>query len=248
MDENVGRVVVSVGTKGSGKTKKLISLYEEMKSDGLRVAVFKPFMSHEVEEADCVRARDGRKAPAISVDFLDEIPRIADEESLQAILVDEIQFFEDFEPYKILEGLAMSGIEVYVFGLDVTSDNVTCENIGHILAHADEVHKLRIPCVQCGEEARISKFVGEQKEGVVQLRDHDDYAPYCRACFYGWKEKLEQMKKKVSLTVDSKDFFFICDIDIDRIRELGYEPEKISEELLSLESVVEFIAKMKKVE
>lgn len=245
MDENIGRISIYVGAKGCGKTKKLINLYEEMKRDGLKVAIFKPFIAIEGEN-EFVHARDGRKAPAIAIDYLDEIPNIANEERLQAILIDEIQFFDDGEPHKLLEGMAMAGMEVYVFGLDVDPDNNTFSDVGDILAHADEVHKLRIPCVKCGEEARISKFVGGVKEGIVQVGDLDDYEPHCRVCYFGWHKQLEKLKKTVSITLSGNDFLFTGDFDIDRIRELGYSPETLAEELKTVETVMDFIVKMKK--
>jgi thymidine kinase len=231
---------------GCGKTKKLINLYEEMKRDGLKVAIFKPFIAREGED-EFVHTRDGRRAPAIAINYLDEIANIADEERLQAILIDEIQFFDDGEPYKLLEGMAMLGMEVYVFGLDVDSDNNTFSNVGDILAHADEVHKLRTPCVKCGEEARISKFVGELKEGIVQVGDLDDYEPHCRACYFGWHKQLEKLNKTVSITLGGNDFLFTGDFDIDRIRKLGYLPETLAEELNTVEKIMDFIIKLKKV-
>lgn len=249
MDVNIGRLVVTVGAMGSGKTKKLIDLYEEMVGDGIKAAIFKPFIAREGEDDEFVHARDGRKAPAIAIDYLDEIPLIADSERLQAILVDETQFFdEDEDGFRVLEGLAMGGLEVYVFGLDVDSENNTFGYIGDILAHADEVHKLRTACVKCGEEARISKFVGESKEGVVQVGDLDDYAPHCRSCYHGWKERLEQLNKTARITVGRNDFLFTCDIEIDRITEMGYDLETLGEKLQTVDEILEFISKLKKAE
>lgn len=246
--ENIGRVVTYVGVMGSGKTKKLISLYEEIKNDGLRVAVFKPFIARKGEGDGFVYARDGRMAPALAINFLDEIPAIVDQERLDAILIDEVQFFDDEEPQKLLEGLALAGLEIYVFGLDVTSDNETFGSIGDILAHSDEVHKLRAPCVKCGEEARISKFMGGKKGGVVQVGDLGDYEPHCRACHYGWHERLERYRKTMKLTLGGNDFFFTCEVETDRIRELGYDPDTIVAELTAMDKIVEFIGKLKKVE
>jgi thymidine kinase len=246
--ENIGRLIAYVGAMGCGKTKKVIDLYEEMVADGLKVAIFKPFIAREGEDDEFVHARNGRKAPAIAIDYLDEIPLIADEERLQAILVDEVQFFEDEDAHKILEGIAMTGIEVYVFGLDVTSDNVTFGSVGEILAHADEVHKLRTACVKCGEEARISKFVGESKGDVVQVGDLDDYAPHCRSCYFGWKERLAHLKRTAQITLGGKDFYFSCDVDVERIKELGYDLSTIMQELNTIEKIMGFIAKIKKEE
>lgn len=227
MDSNIGRLVAYVGAMGSGKTKKLIELYEEMLAEGLRVKVFKPSTSREGEEDEFVYARNGKKAPATVIDYLDEIPFIAEEEQLQAILIDEIQFFEDDESEKLLEGMAMAGLEVYVFGLDVDSDNNTFGNIGNILAHADEVYKLHTSCVKCGEEARISKYMKGEKDSVIQPGDLDDYLPHCRACYYGWADKLKKTQDIVGITLSGEGFYFACNLNRGQIEQAGYSLEDI---------------------
>ncbi|MFF2889448.1 hypothetical protein [Paenibacillus sp. NPDC057967] len=248
METNIGRLVVYVGAMGSGKTKKLIDLYDEMVSDGIRVAIFKPFLACEGEDNEFVRTKDGRKAPAIAVDYLYEISSISNSERLQAIMVDEAQFFDEEEyGFQILEGLAMGGLEVYVFGLDVDSENHTFGHMGDILAHADEVNKLRATCVKCGEEARISKYVGESKGEGVQVGGVDDYTPQCRSCYHGWKERMEQARNKVEITIRRNDFFFVCSVEADRLLEMGYEVESIKDRLQSMDEVITFLAELKKV-
>lgn len=247
METNIGRLIVYVGSVRSGKTKKLIDLYEEMMDDGVKVAVFKPFISSEREDDEFVHSREGDIAPAIAVKYLSEIPAIVELEGLEAILVDETQLFNQEEDgFIIFEGLAMIGLEVYLFGLDVDSENNTFGCIGDILAHADEVHKLRTPCVKCGEEARISKFVGAVKSDVTQKVDPVDYAPYCRFCYHGWNDRLEELRKTAQITVGGNGFLFTCDIAIERIMEKGYDIETLEDNLQTVDQILEFISKLKK--
>ncbi|MEK3702695.1 hypothetical protein MKY87_01105 [Paenibacillus sp. FSL R7-0198] len=247
METNIGRLIAFVGSVRSGKTKKLIDLYEEMMGDGVKVAVFKPFISSEREGDEFVRSREGDKAPARAVKYLSEIPAIVESERLEAILVDETQLFNQEEDgFIILEGLAMGGLEVYLFGLDVDSENNTFRYIGDILAHADEVHKLRTSCIKCGEEARVSKFVGIVKSDVIPNGEPDDYAPYCRFCYHGWNDRLEELRKTAQITVGGDGFFFTCDIEIERIMEIGYDIETLEDNLRTVDKILEFISKLKK--
>lgn len=245
MAKTFGRVVGYFGPMGSGKTKQLISLYKEMVEEGLKVQIFKPFLAREGEQDAYVHARNGEKAPATVIDYMDEIPAIAEQLQLDAVLIDEIQFFDDEYPEMIVDGMAMAGVEVYLFGLDVTSENETFGVVGELMAHADQVEKLHAPCVKCGEPARISKFVGEAKEGVIQVGDLDEYQPHCRSCYYGWEEHKDSLYTHANITLGGSDFQFTGQFELARMAELGYSPETIIQELDTMEKIIDFILKMK---
>lgn len=243
----VGKLVAYVGAMGAGKTKKLIELFEEMSGEGMKVKVFKPFIGREDEDDDKVYARNGKTAPATMVDYLMEVAEIAQEEELDAILIDEIQFFEDDEPEKILEGMAMAGLEVYVFGLDVTSENETFGAVGDILAHADEVHKLHATCYVCGEDARISKFMKGEKTEDIQVGDLGDYEPHCRSCYYGFEDHLRKLANTAIVTLSGKGFYFSAELDKQKLLEAGYDQNTLLE-VNNLSDVLKLIEQMQKTE
>src|SRR5690606_38805992 len=84
-----------------------------------------------------------------------------------------------------------------VFGLDVTSDDVTFGLVGDILTHADEVVKLKAKCSRCGNEARISHYKGnKEKSNNVKVGDLDVYEPLCRECFYVEEQKINDLLEK----------------------------------------------------
>ncbi|ALA07150.1 putative tydmidine kinase [Brevibacillus phage SecTim467] len=252
--ENAGRLIAYVGAMGSGKTKKLIELYEEMKADGMRVAIFKPFISRGGEDDEFVYARNGKKAPAITIECLYEIPAIVDKEQLQSVLIDEIQFFEAEDSEKmlevtdVLEALAMAGLEVYVYGLDVDSDNMTFGNIGNILAHADEVHKLQTYCVKCGEEARVSKYMKGMKDSVIQTGDLGDYQPHCRSCYYDWEDRLKEIENTATISLDGGNFHFSIQVSREKLDELGLNTGSISDKLQTVDDVLKLLAIISKEE
>lgn len=196
MANTVGKIIAYVGTMNAGKTKKLVSVYSKLIADGKHVAVFKH--ANDVERGghiDKVVARNGDSAPAIPINSLSEILLYETDKMFDAILIDEIQFFDDEFTLETLEGAALVGIEVYVFGLDVTSDLRTFSKVGDILARADEVHKLKSRCHKCGAPARVSEFVGGKKTGDVLVGDLDSYQPTCRPCFYNEAPKQVRPKK-----------------------------------------------------
>lgn len=182
---DVGKVIAYVGTMGAGKTKKLVSLYNRLSEQGKHVVIFKHRNDIERDgHDDTVIARNGDSAPATAISSLAEILLYESERLFDAIFIDEIQFFNDEFTIETLEGAALVGIDVYVFGLDVTSDLKAFGKMGEILARADEVHKLKSKCHRCGQPARVSEFLGDKKTGEVHVGDLDEYQPSCRSCFY----------------------------------------------------------------
>lgn len=207
-----GKIVAYVGTMGAGKTKKLCSLYKKLSEEGKQVIVFKHL--NDVERGgheDMVVARNGDSAPAVAIDSLAEILLYETERLFDAILIDEIQFFDDEFTIEVLEGAAFVGVDVYVFGLDVTSEMKTFGLMGEVLSRADEVKKLKSKCHKCGSPARISEYIGDdEKDCAVKVGDLDEYAPTCRQCFYSEpkREKKKEEPKKVEEQVEDKFYEF----------------------------------------
>lgn len=193
-----GRVTAHVGTMGAGKTKKLVALYNRLTNEGKHVIVFKHY--NDVQRggsADSVVARNGDTAPATAITSLAEILLYETERLFDAILIDEIQFFTDESTIEVIEAAAMVGVEVHVFGLDVTSDFESFGLMGEILARADEVKKLRCKCGKCGAPSRVSAYFGhEKKEGEVKVGDLDEYIPLCRECYYAKADNVTKADVK----------------------------------------------------
>lgn len=200
-----GKLYAYVGTMGSGKSKKLCSLYKKLIEEGKHVIVFKHF--NDVKrggQIDKVVSRNGDTAPAVSIESLAEILMYETNKLFDAILIDEIQFFDDEFTLEVIEGAVLVGVDVHVFGLDVTSDFQTFGLVGHILARADEVKKIKSKCHECGRPARVSEYKGkEEKEGTVKVGDLGDYVPTCRKCFYS----TEESKTIKSPTIEEDKFY-----------------------------------------
>lgn len=184
-----GRLVTIVGVMGSGKTERLIEIYNTCKDLGMEVSVFKPALDTRSEPFE-VKDRSGTSIPAIPIEEIDDL--VIYEDSLgQAVFIDEVQFFNQDNVVESIESILVKGLNVYCFGLDLTSEGKTFGKMGEILANSDEVIKLEIKCTYCNNSARVSQYKGEDKKEDVKVGDLDSYEPVCRSCFYGIEDMQE---------------------------------------------------------
>jgi thymidine kinase len=185
-----GRLTTIVGVMGSGKTETLINLYKKFINEGYNVKIFKPLKDTRTDKY-IVRSRSGATAPATSVQTIMDIHD--NEGYLQdIILIDEIQFFDEPDVVDSLLSLCLLGIDVYCFGLDLTSEGKTFGKVGDIMAQSHDVVKLECPCAMCGGPARISHYKGNDKHGDIKVGDLDVYEPLCRDCYHMVKDGFEK--------------------------------------------------------
>lgn len=231
---NSGKLFAYVGTMGAGKSKRLCSLYHKLTNEGKHVIAFKH--ANDVQRGgheDRIVARNGDSVPAVTIESLSEVLLYETEKLFDAILIDEIQFFDDEYTLEVIEGALLVGVDVHVFGLDVTSEFRTFGLMGHILARADEVKKLKTKCHKCGAPARVSAYVGEDsKESAVKVGDLDVYEPTCRACFYDrFKEENQQSKEDKFYEFHLKSDGFGLDLGVfeSDLKRAGYTVEQVKD-------------------
>ncbi|MHA7966997.1 hypothetical protein ACX93W_23050 [Paenibacillus sp. CAU 1782] len=201
MKTNMGRLVVYVGAAGSRENKKLTDLYERLISVGNQLAVFQPF--EEGKSLEFVEAEDGRRVPAIAIDYLDEILFMEEAQCLQAILVKDIHFFDkESNGFKVLEELMGRGTEVYVFGLNREPETNMYGLMGDIIVNADEIHQLHTFSVANSREARSIKPLAKSSTGGGNRPGKlGAYTSYCRSYFNIWRKRLKQLQNTVQITV-----------------------------------------------
>ena len=188
---NKGSITSIVGAMGCGKTDRLVRLYQSYVKEGYDVAIFKP--KRDTRSADDrVVSRSMRSAPAVAIDLLDDI-YFLDEgyDTYDAIMIDEIQFFGEEGAVDTLNSLALLGIEVFVFGLDLTSEGKVFGKVGEILAHSHQVLKLEGKCERCENPARVTNYNGN-KDNDVKVGDIGEYEPLCINCYYMDEHNLEE--------------------------------------------------------
>lgn len=187
---SIGQLITTVGAMGSGKTEKLIHTFKTLENSGERVKVFKP--SKDTRVGSCVvESRVGATAPAISIDRVSDIYRYHTANSYGAVLIDEIQFFNEPNLINSLVALLLNGVDVYCYGLELTSEGEVFGLMGNVMAHSDEVIKLKGKCSMCGKKATMTSYSGSDKQGEVKVGDLDEYKPMCRECYYDEIDDVE---------------------------------------------------------
>ncbi|OMQ06795.1 hypothetical protein BXO87_01960 [Bacillus sp. GZB] len=230
-----GNLVTTVGVMGSGKTKKLIQLYRELKKSGLEVKIFKP--TKDIRSGNFnVESRDGDMAPAQPIQNIKDIFEYGGD-TQQAILIDEIQFFDQTDLVHSLVSVCLLGIDVYCFGLDLTSDGTTFGLVGDVMAKSDEVIKLKGACARCGSPARVTRYKGQDKTTDIRIGDLDVYEPVCMGCFYssdvkGMKSSDNDFKDPLyafKVTDGESGFSMELQVKKSRLMKAGYTYEDVAD-------------------
>ena len=226
-----GSITTIVGAMAAGKTEKLIETYREAKEKGLNVSVFKPLMDSR-SQVDRVESRNGNTAPATAIDSLMDIVYNEDEENpYDIVLIDESQFFLDPKDLHVLEGMAIVGIDVYLFGLDMTSEKELFGQMGDVMGMSDDVIKLKAKCTECGDEARYTFYKEGNKSNDIEVGDLDVYDSLCRVCYH-----TKQGEKSVEVGDNVLCFQFKLNdgepyselyIDKEELEKSGYTPEDV---------------------
>lgn len=79
----------------------------------------------------------------------------------------------------------VSKFDVYFAGLLASSEGIMFEEVVKILPFCDSVKFLQSVCVECGNDASMTLYVGRRKKtSDVVVDTHDTlYKPVCRACW-----------------------------------------------------------------
>lgn len=165
-----------VGPMYSGKTTKMFSIYRKIKNKD-NVIVFKPKI--DSRDYGILKSRDFEEGiPAICIDTLEEIPNKINKNT-KVIFLDEAQFIKG--NIQILNNLSINkNINIYISGLDMTSDQEPFGVISDILSISDKVVKLKSRCYCCNKSAQYTYYDGK-KDNKILIGD-DKYIPLCRKC------------------------------------------------------------------
>ena len=144
-----GWVHVIAGCMFCGKTDEMLRLLRRFSIAGRQVVLVKPRLDTRTDEVTVV-SRSGAEHRAITVDQSSEIEAAVGTADIVAI--EEGQFFDEGLP-EAVEGLAATGKQVIVTGLDRDFRGIPFGTMPRLLALADQVTKLTAICMACGEPA-----------------------------------------------------------------------------------------------
>jgi thymidine kinase len=144
-----GWVHVIAGCMFCGKTDEMLRLLRRFSIAGRQVVLVKPRLDTRTDEVTVV-SRSGAEHRAVTVDRSAEIEAAVG--SADIVAIEEGQFFDEALP-EVVEGLAATGKQVIVTGLDRDFRGIPFGTMPRLLALADQVTKLTAICMVCGEPA-----------------------------------------------------------------------------------------------
>lgn len=193
-----GYLGIYIGPMFSGKTSKLVELYEQYNFCNIPVSVINHSMdtryhdsmlsTHNNVMIPCIQT--SRLMDIWNYDIVDEPFDKHAENHLQlrqasVILINEAQFFEDL--VICVQSMLNENKAIYVFGLDGDFQCKKFGGINDLIPICDNVTKLTSLCNLCkdGTPGIFSLRLTHEKEQMVV--GVDNYIPVCRSCY---KKKL----------------------------------------------------------
>jgi thymidine kinase len=180
---------VIIGPMFSGKTSELIRLVEREVYAKKKGAIFKIAFDRRYSAKQVV-THNGLRYDAYNVassgDGVKKIREVARSNGLDAIGVDEVNFFPE-QVVGVLDELA-DRKKVIACGLNLNFKAEPFKTTMELAARADRVRYLSAVCVVCGQEAtRTQRLVGgrpaPRDSPVIVVGGKEMYEPRCRSCF-----------------------------------------------------------------
>ena len=187
-----GKLIVHTGSMFSGKTTSLWRELYRMNIANYKVVAFKPSIDDRDGDKQIV-THDNLSLDAIKVEDLNNILSYAKDHEIDAIGIDELQFFpnDPSEVVDIFNKLMAMNITIVVSGLDMDYKTRPFEIIKEIMPLADELIKHHAICASCGEDAWAS-YRKSSDDSRIQIGAQNLYEPLCRSCY---TDKMKEREK-----------------------------------------------------
>lgn len=171
-----------VGPMFSGKTTRIIELFQQYTDDGKVVYVINYGDDKRYHES-LLSTHDKVMIPCNSAKTLSELwisHVICEIHNADIILINEGQFFKDLVP--IVHSMVEEyGKTVYIAGLDGDFRRERFGTLMDLMPICDTITKLTAKCHLCAEPAPFShRLTGEHNQIVI---GSSNYIPLCRKCY-----------------------------------------------------------------
>lgn len=179
-----GWVEAIVGPMFAGKTEELLRRIRRMEYAHKNYIVLKPKIDNRYSETQVV-SHNKKGVEAICISHGSEIRKHLSDNT-QAIVIDEVQFF-DHTFIKYIMELADEGYRIICGGLDTDFRGEPFGVIGSILAISEDVTKLTAICQVCGKDATRSQRLINGKpayydDSIILVGEKESYEARCRLC------------------------------------------------------------------
>ncbi len=185
-----------VGPMFSGKSAALIAIYKEMSEEEKKgVLAFKP--KRDDRDGAEIKSRVYEETiPAESIEYFEEMYRYIEEKmndgiNVHSIFIDETQFLHG--DVQVLNDLLLSyGIDFYISGLNLTSEQKPFGSMPEVMAISNYVKPIVGICDMCGGPSFYT-FSVEEKTGDVRTGDAG-YIALCLNCLIEQKKVRKKAK------------------------------------------------------
>lgn len=177
-------IKVFTGPMYAAKSLGLIQAAKVRKKKDIdNVVCFKP--SKDTRDMSVIRSR--AIEDTLDAYVIQDLSQIKDyiTENTDTVIIDEVQFLSG-DARELLWLTIYNKIDIYIAGLDMTSEMTPFNIMPDVLSIASEVVKLKARCEDCGKDAEYTYCLVEKNEEV--LVGSSEYIPLCRDCL---GERLE---------------------------------------------------------
>lgn len=181
------KITLISGPMFAGKTTKALELVRE-----LPCIYLKPGIDNRYSQKSIV-THDGRKHPASIINNMTDCDNLfLKDKKADCILIDEVQFFDDF----ILKAIKEASLiyQVYLTGLNYWADGSIPPIINEIRKLDINEIKLQAVCEECGKPASYT-FKRRETSSIVEVGGGELYGPKCH--FHFKKARREQKVKGI---------------------------------------------------
>lgn len=175
------KLIFRYSAMNAGKSANLIMTYHNYKELGLKPLAVVP----DGSKNKSIYSRIGVRIKAIR---FHELKDYLNENEVDCILVDEVQFLSKEEIQFLNLVTIYNNTTVICYGLRTTSNGELFEGSKHLLALADEIEELPTLCF-CGRKAKMNlraiDGVIDKSSVIIRLREEQriSYISVCRKCF-----------------------------------------------------------------
>lgn len=168
-------IIVYTGPMFSGKSAKLIDIYNSYKEDD--IIALKP--SKDKRDGTFLKSRDREhKVPAKIIENFSQIKDFIKDNNIKNIIIDEAQFIQG--DVDIIKELSNKGYNFYIGGLELTSEQTNFGKMKDIINIANKVEYFTAICYKCKEPAQYTICEVDKVDDI--LVGSSEYKPICKKC------------------------------------------------------------------
>ncbi|KEI17513.1 thymidine kinase [Clostridium haemolyticum] len=189
------------GAINSGKSTNLMQVAHNYEERGMKVIVMKP--KRDSKGGDKVVSRLGvtRKVDIlldVNENAYEKVKNICKEETINCILIDEVQFLKKEQIDQLFEIAVKLDIPTICYGLRTDFKMNGFEGSMRLLLLAHSMEELKTIC-RCGKKASLNgrkingKFVFEGEQIAIDKEDNVEYESLCPKCYLEYRDEIKKL-------------------------------------------------------